>query len=133
MPSAPSLLSGVSRIPSSAAALLRGLDHRAELAALELGEARDHATGIAALFLISAVAALLTGFALNFFIAALWWDTPHRLLALGFSTVVQGAIAAGTAFACLRRARRWRPLPETVEQFKKDSQCLHELLSPPPR
>ncbi|MCU0794187.1 MAG: phage holin family protein [Opitutaceae bacterium] len=133
MPSASSIFSGVTRIPSSAAAMLRGLDHRAELATLELGEAREHATGIAALFLISAVAALLTGFAVNLFIAALWWDTPHRLLAVGAAIAVQGALAAGAAGACLRRARSWRPLPETIDQFKKDSQCLHELLTPPPR
>jgi uncharacterized membrane protein YqjE len=132
MPSASSIFSGVSRLRSSAATVLRGLDHRAELASLELGEARGHATGIAALFLVSAVAALLTGFALNFFVAALWWDTPHRLLALGVSTLTQALVAAGSAFACVRRARRWRPLPETFEQLRRDSQCLHQLLNSPP-
>jgi uncharacterized membrane protein YqjE len=130
MPSAPSLLSGVSRLPSSASRVLRGLDHRAELAALELSEAREHATGIAALLLLAAVAALLTGFALNFLIAAIWWDTPHRVLAIGVSTLVQAAVAGGAALLCARRARRWRPFPETFEQLKKDSQCLHALLTP---
>jgi uncharacterized membrane protein YqjE len=133
MPLDPSFMTGVSRLQSSAAALVRGLDHRAELASLEMSEARDHAVGISGLFLLSAVAALLTGFALNFFVAALWWDTPHRLLALGLSVAVQAAVATTAAVICVRRARLWRPLPQTIDQFKKDSQCLHELLTSRPR
>jgi uncharacterized membrane protein YqjE len=126
-------MSGFDRVQTSAAVFVRGLDHRAELAALEMGEARDHAVGISGLFLISAVSALLTGFAINFLVAALWWDTPHRVLAIGLSIAVQATIAITAAVLCVRRARLWRPLPQTIDQLRKDSQCLHELLTLPPR
>jgi uncharacterized membrane protein YqjE len=120
------------RLQSSAAVFVRGIDHRAELAALEMGEARDHAVGITGLFLISAVAALLTGFAINFLVAALWWDTPHRVLAIALSIAVQATIAVAAAALCVKRARVWRPLSQTIDQLKKDSQCLHELLAARP-
>jgi uncharacterized membrane protein YqjE len=120
------------RLQSSAAVFVRGIDHRAELAALEMSEARDHAVGITGLFLISAVAALLTGFAINFLVAALWWDTPHRVLAIALSIAVQATIAVTAATLCVKRARVWRPLSQTIDQLKKDSQCLHELLAARP-
>jgi uncharacterized membrane protein YqjE len=123
-----SLLPGLGRLQSSAATILRGADHRAELASLELGEARDKALGLSVLFLIGAVATLLTGFALNLFVAALWWDTPHRLLAIGLLAGVQAAGAIGAIAVCVSRARQWNPLSETFDQLKKDTQCLHELL-----
>ncbi|MGC4072738.1 MAG: phage holin family protein [Nibricoccus sp.] len=124
-------LPGLGRLQSSAAVLARGLDHRAELASLELEEARDHANGLFGLFLLGAIAALLTGFALNFFVAALWWDTPHRLLSLGLLAVVQGAVAAAALITALRRSRKWHPLAQTFAQLKKDSQCIRELLHSP--
>lgn len=126
-------MSGFDRVQTSAAVFVRGIDHRAELAALEMGEARDHAVGLSGLFLISAVGALLTGFAVNLLVAALWWDTPHRVLAISLSIGAQAAIAITAATLCVRRARLWRPLSQTLDQLKKDSQCLHELLTPPPR
>ncbi|ATC65534.1 hypothetical protein CMV30_17140 [Nibricoccus aquaticus] len=127
------LLPGIDRLQASAAVLARGFDHRAELASLELGDARDHAVGLSGLFLIGAVAALLTGFAANFFVAALWWDTPHRLLAIGLAALVQAAVATTSIALCIHRARRWRPLPLTIDQLKKDSQCLRDLLNSPRR
>lgn len=126
-------LPGLGRLQSSAAVLARGFDHRAELAAIELGEARDHAVGISGLFMLGAVAALLTGFAINFFVAALWWDTPHRLLAIGLLAGVQGAVALTAVLTAVNRARSWYPLAHTFDQLKKDSQCLRDLLTPPRR
>jgi uncharacterized membrane protein YqjE len=126
-------LTGLGRLQSSAAVLARGLDHRAELASVEMDEARDHATGLFGLFLLGAIAALLTGFAINFFVAALWWDTPHRLLSLGILAGVQGAVAAAALLTALRRTRKWHPLSHTFDQLKKDSQCLRELLNSPHR
>ena len=117
------------RLQASAAVFARGVDHRAELAGLELCEARREAVTLSGLFLIGAVAALLTGFAINFFVAALWWDTPNRLLAIGLSAGVQAVVAAFVIVRCIRRARVWRPLAFTIDQIKKDSQCLRDLLS----
>ena len=128
-----SIVPGLDRLQASAAVFARGAEHRAELASIELGEARDEALGISVLFLIGAVAALLTGFALNFLVAAIWWDSPHRVLAIGLCAAVQAAGAAILITRCIRRARNWHPLAETFNQIKKDTQCLHELLNSPSR
>jgi uncharacterized membrane protein YqjE len=124
-----SLVPGIDRLQASAAAILRGADHRSELASIELGEARDQATGISVLFLVGAVSALLAGFAANFFVAALWWDTPHRLLAVGLAAGVQAVISAVALTLCVARARQWHPFPQTFEQLRKDTKCLHDLLN----
>ena len=117
------------RFQASAAVVARGVEHRAELAGLELCEARHEALSLTGLFLIGAVAALLTGFAINFFVAALWWDTPHRLLAIGLTAGIQAVVATVVIVLCVRRARVWRPLAFTIDQIKKDSQCLRDLLT----
>lgn len=122
-------LSEPGRLKSSAVVLARGIDHRAELAGIELTEARDQAVMLSGLFLAGAVAALLTGFAINFFVAALWWDTAHRLVAIGLLAIAQGVLATATIVICVKRARCWQPLALTVDQLKKDSQCLRELLT----
>lgn len=128
-----SLVPGLDRLRSSAAIIVRGADHRGELASIELGEARDQATSISVLLLVGAVAALLTGFALNLLIAAIWWDTPQRLLAIGIAGGVQAAISVGALVLGITRARQWHPFPQTFEQLRKDSRCLNDLLSSPQR
>jgi uncharacterized membrane protein YqjE len=128
-----SLIPGLDRLQSSAAIIVRGADHRAELASIELGEARDQAMGISVLFLVGAVAALLTGFALNLLIAAIWWDTPHRVLAIAIAGGVQVAISATALLVCIARARQWHPFPQTFEQLRKDTRCLNDLLNSPRR
>ncbi len=124
-------LPGMDRLQKSAAAVLRGADHRSELASIELGEARDRAAGISVLFLVGAVAALLTGFALNLLIAAIWWDTPHRLLAIGIALLLQAALSTAALVLSITRARQWHPFPETFQQLRKDAQCLQDLLNSP--
>jgi uncharacterized membrane protein YqjE len=128
-----SLVPGFDRLQSSAAAILRGADHRSELASIELGEAREQATGISVLFLVGGVAALLTGFAINLLVAALWWDTPHRLLAIGIAVGAQAAIAVTALVISVGRARQWHPFPQTFEQLRKDTRCLQEILNSPRR
>jgi uncharacterized membrane protein YqjE len=121
--------SGLGRLHASAAVLARGVDHRAELAAIELVEARDQAVGLSSLFLLGGVAALLTGVALNILVAAIWWDTPHRVLAVGLFTALQAALATFAIVRATRRTRDWAPLSQTLEQLKKDAQCLRDLLT----
>jgi uncharacterized membrane protein YqjE len=122
---------GLGRLHASAAVFARGVDHRAELAAIELVEARNQAAGLSGLYLIGGVVALLTGVAINFLVAAIWWDTPHRILAVGLFTGLQATVATIAIVAATRRMREWAPLSQSFQQLKKDAQCLRELLTSP--
>ena len=119
------------RLGSSVTVIARGVEHRAELAALELDEARTNTVSLLTLLVAGAVVALLTGFALNFFVAALWWDTPHRLLSIGLLAGVQAVAAIWLIARWRHQARSWRPRASTFEQLRKDGQCLHELIKNP--
>ncbi len=108
--------------------LANGTSHRAQLATLELGEARDHATGSLLLASAVGVLTLLAGFALTLLAAALVWASPHREWWLAGMTVCYLAIAGGAAAALNRRLRTWQPLAETHHQLLEDCECLRHLL-----
>lgn len=102
--------------------------HRAELAALELEEAREHAAGSTLLAGAVAALALFAGFALTLLVASLVWELPNRGWWLGglCGVYVAGTVTAGLVLA--RRLRAWRPLGETQAQLQQDYQCLRHLL-----
>jgi len=115
--------------PGVAVALLgEAAEHRAELMAIELQEAREHALVSTALAVAAGVLGLLAGFALTFLVAGLVWENPHRGWWLAGLCVcyLAAALAAGGLLA--RRLRGWRPLGETQQQLRKDYQCLRILL-----
>lgn len=115
--------------PSVALGLLsESVAHRAELAALELGEARDHALGSALLAGAAGALVLFTGFAVTLLLASLVWDDPHRAWWLGGLGAAYLAAAAGAGIALQRRMRDWQPLREIRHQLQEDHQCLSQLL-----
>jgi uncharacterized membrane protein YqjE len=101
--------------------------HRAELAALELDEAREHLAGTGALAAVAAALTLLGGVAFTALVAGLVWDDAHRNWWLGglCAAYLLGAAAAG--WAVRRRVRTWRPLEETRHQLGEDQRCLSRL------
>jgi uncharacterized membrane protein YqjE len=102
--------------------------HRAELARLELAEARDHTGGSTLLAVGAATLALCTGFAFTLWVASLVWDDPHRGWWLGGLWAAYLAATLATGFILARRLRTWRPFDETQRQLQLDYQCLHQLL-----
>jgi uncharacterized membrane protein YqjE len=102
--------------------------HRAELAALELEEARDHAARSAILAGAAIGLGLCTGFAVTLVVAALVWDRPGRAWWLAGLGIVYLAAAVASGFMLSRRLRDWRPLGETQNQLQRDYQCLSQLL-----
>jgi uncharacterized membrane protein YqjE len=104
------------------------VSHRAELTALELAEAREHA--LASLLLAAGTAALglFTGFALTLLVASLVWELPSRgwWLAGLVAAYLAGATAAG--FLLTHRLRTWRPLAGITTQLQQDAQCLTHLI-----
>jgi uncharacterized membrane protein YqjE len=102
--------------------------HRAELAALELTEAREHALGSSLLAGATAALVLFTGFAFTLLVAGLVWDDPHRGWWLGGLNAAYLAATVATAFILTRRLRTWRPFGETQRQLQEDYQCLNRLI-----
>ncbi len=102
--------------------------HRAELAAIELDEAREHALGSLLLAAGTAALVLFTGFALTLLAASLVWDLPNRgwWLAGLVAAYLAGAAAAGCLLT--RRLRTWRPLAEVSAQLQEDTRCLTHLI-----
>ncbi len=115
--------------PGVAFSLLgESLDHRRELAALEVGEARDHAVVSTLLAAGTAALILLTGFAVTLLVASLVWESPHRVAWMVGVCAVYGGVAVGVASVLVTRLRMWQPLQETQSQLKQDFQCLSKLI-----
>jgi uncharacterized membrane protein YqjE len=104
------------------------VSHRAELAALELAEAREHALGSLLLAAGTAALVLFTGFALTLLAASLVWDLPNRGWWLSGLMAAYLAGAAVTGFLLTRRLRTWRPLAEISNQLQEDTRCLTHLI-----
>ncbi|MEO6995865.1 MAG: phage holin family protein [Lacunisphaera sp.] len=115
--------------PGVALSLLgESLDHRRELAALEVWEARDHAIVSTLLGAGAAALVLLTGFAITLLVASLVWESPHRVGWMVGVCLVYGGSAVGVASVLVKRLRTWRPLEETQSQLEQDFQCLSKLI-----
>jgi uncharacterized membrane protein YqjE len=119
------------RVGDYARVLLTGAQNRAELAAIELAEARNAAVSFG-LWWAGAVLLLVLGSAtLTAFVAAAFWDTPYRLAALGVMAVVYLAAAAGCFLKVRGGLRSWQPFSETAGQIRKDALCLGDLMHRP--
>jgi uncharacterized membrane protein YqjE len=115
--------------PGVAFSLLgESLDHRRELASLEVVEARDHAIVSTLLAAGTAVLVLLLGFAITLLVASIVWDGPHRVAWMVGVCLVYGGTAVGSGSLLLKRLRTWHPLEETQSQLEQDFQCLSKLI-----
>jgi uncharacterized membrane protein YqjE len=104
------------------------LDHRAQLASLELAEARDHLVVSAVIAAGTIGLALVTGFAVTLLVAGLVWDSPNRGWWLGGLAALYLLGTVGTGLALRRRLKTWRPLSETAFQLQQDQTCLRNLI-----
>jgi len=102
--------------------------HRAELAALELEEAREHVTGSTILAGVVGALALFTGFAFTLLVASLVWDLPSRAWWLGGLCVLYLGAAVTCGMILSHRLRTWQPLEEIQSQMQQDYQCLSQLI-----
>jgi len=104
------------------------VSHRAELASVEVGEARDHALISTLLAVGTVVLALFTGFAITLLLASLVWDSPHRVWWLAAICAIYLGSAIFTGVTLVKRVRTWRPMSETTNQLQEDFQCLSQLI-----
>ncbi|HEY1717879.1 MAG TPA: phage holin family protein [Verrucomicrobiae bacterium] len=103
-------------------------ENRIELLMVEVQEERERILRAIWLALCAAAFGLLAGVALTAVIAVAFWQRSPiaALLAL---TVLYG-IAAVSLYACLSRLQRgWQTLPTTLDQLRKDRECLEKNLN----
>jgi uncharacterized membrane protein YqjE len=99
------------------------LESRAELFLLELKEERVRLLAALLLALAGGICALLALVLITFLIVVVFWDGYRVpvLLAL-IATYAAGAIGAFVSLR--RRLRRWHAFSASLEQIKKDRECL---------
>ncbi len=119
----PGLRGALGRLVESALALLRT---RAELAALEFTESRDHARDQIVLIAILGTALAFAWTALCAVVVVAFWDT-HRLLALGAIAAFH-LIVAALAWSRLRAAQAAStpPFAQTLAELERDRRWLAE-------
>ena len=95
---------------------------RLEIFSLELAEEKSRIACLASIALAAALCLFLALLVFSLFIAALFWDTPYRLLAIGLTAGVYGAAAAGRAWLLVRRLREdAAPFAVTGEELGRDA------------
>lgn len=103
------------------------LENRLALAGVELDETKVQATVAALLLGVVACLVNFAGFAFTLMIAALVWDSEHRVAWLAALAGGYALAAGAVSFALWWRLRDWRPFAETKAQLNQDQQCLKEL------
>ena len=99
------------------------LENRLQLLLVEVQEERERILQAIWLALSAVVFGLLAGVALTVaIVVALWGHSP--ITALLVLTAVYGISAALLYVRLSRLQRDWQTLPETMDQLKKDRECL---------
>jgi uncharacterized membrane protein YqjE len=108
--------------------LLGMVENRCQLLMVEAQEERQRALLALWLALGAAAFGLLAGVALTLMIAvALWEESP--VIALLVLTALY-ALAAGVFYGRLVHLQRdWQTLPGTLDQLKKDRECLEKAFN----
>ncbi len=108
--------------------LLLILENRFELALVEIQEEREKILRSLWLAMMAFVFFLLAGVALTAIIAIAFWGN-HPIAALLALMALYFSIGAGFFFRLTKLQRDWQTLPSTVEQMRKDRECLGKNLS----
>ena len=102
-------------------------ESRMELLLLELQEERERLLRVILMALGAAVFGLLTGVGVTIAVVLFFWESSP-LLAVSLLTLFYAASALGLYAGIARLQRDWQTLPGTLEQLKKDLECVEELL-----
>jgi len=101
--------------------------NRLELLLVEVQEERDRILRAFFLAMTAAVLGLLAGVTLTVAVAVFFWQRSP-ILALLALAVLYAAGCAGVCVAYARLQRDWRTLPDTMEQLRKDRECMEQKL-----
>jgi uncharacterized membrane protein YqjE len=101
------------------------VENRLQLLMVEAQEERERVLLAILLGLCAAVFGLLAGIALTFVIVVSLWEYTHVIALLLLAVLY--IIAAVFFYARLVRLQRdWQTLPGTLDQLKKDRECLEK-------
>jgi uncharacterized membrane protein YqjE len=100
-------------------------ENRLQLLLVEAQEQREHAQLAICLALGAAVFGLLAGIALTFVIVVALWEYSH-VIALLVLTVLYIIAAVFFYVRLVRLQQDWQTLPGTLDQLKKDRECLEK-------
>lgn len=98
-------------------------DNRLELLTVELHEERVRLLRGVLLALGAAVLGLLAGVALTIAAAIFFWERSPATVVLALALLYGGG-AAWLYGGFVRMQRDWRTLPDTIDQLRKDCECL---------
>jgi uncharacterized membrane protein YqjE len=101
--------------------------NRLELFLVEVQEERDRILRTLFLAMGAAVLGLLAGVTLTVAVAVFFWQRSP-ILALLALALVYALGCAGLWIAFLRLQRDWKTLPDTIEQLRKDRECMEQRL-----
>lgn len=118
-----------SRLGANAGVILHAAENRAALALLEVEAAALQVRPLVVVGSICLACLFLSGLALTLAFAGAFWDSEHRVLALGLLGLVELAAAIAAAAWAMRRVRQWVMFRDLREQLAKDIACLRELLA----
>ena len=103
-------------------------ENRVELLMVEVQEERERILRTFWLALGAAAFGLLAGVALTAVVAIAFWRTSP-IIALLILTALYAAAAAFLFMNLVRLQRDWQTLPTTLDQLKKDRECLEKNLN----
>ncbi|HEY4417525.1 MAG TPA: phage holin family protein [Verrucomicrobiae bacterium] len=103
-------------------------ENRIELLMVEIQEERERILRAILLALSAAVFGLLAGLAFTAVMVVFFWQTsPLAVLAL--LTILYGGVAVGLYRRLVRLQHDWQMLPATIDQLRKDCECLGKQLN----
>ena len=98
---------------------------RLEIFSLELAEEKSRIACLAGMALAAALCLFLALLVFSMFIAALFWDTAYRLLAIGLTAGVYAVAGVALAWLLARRLRADdAPFAVTVEELGRDAELF---------
>jgi uncharacterized membrane protein YqjE len=123
--------SPLTEIPAASRRLVkRAVDigvNRAELLLVEIQEERERLLQSVIFALTAAVFGLLAGVAFTVCVVLFFWHT-HPLIAAAALTVLYGAAAIILGLRLTEMRRDWHAFSATLDQLRKDSDCLAHLI-----
>ena len=102
-------------------------ENRLELFTVEVQEERERLLRALLLALGAAVFGLLAGMTLTALVVVLLWDCSHWAALLTL-TVLYGAAGVCLYRRLVRLLRDWQTLPASLDQLRKDRECLEKIL-----
>lgn len=115
------------RLMRCAPHLARAFGTRRELALLELREAASRSAVALAVAFSAAFFFCLALVSLTVVVAAVYWDTPHRVFAVSIVAGIEALAAIVCAVWVWVSWRRWQFFQSTLDQMEQDAGCVSRI------